>query len=134
MALAAAIGVWLGPFGSDPRRHDWLVPCLTALGAAAIALLTCAYRTHETIALYSNTGGAKLMEFTGGLGTVRALRPFMTKLAAHTRLATQARRASRSEHLRDEMREHFRLKEIGLLSTEEYEAAKTRILGQHGRG
>jgi hypothetical protein len=26
----------------------------------------------------------------------------------------------------------FRLKEIGLLSMDEYEAAKARILGQHG--
>jgi hypothetical protein len=31
------------------------------------------------------------------------------------------------------MREHFRLKEIGSLSMEEYEAAKARILGQHPR-
>ena len=44
-----------------------------------------------------------------------------------------ARRRSRAAHLRDEMREHFRLKEIGTLSVEEYEAAKVRILHQHAR-
>jgi hypothetical protein len=131
VALAAAIAAWPGPFGSSTRPHNWLVPCLTAMGLGALAVLTCAYRTHETVTIYSANGGAKLMEFTGGLGTLRALRLFLAKLAAHTRLATAARRRSRSEHLRDEMREHFRLKEIGLLSMEEYEAAKARILGQH---
>ena len=110
---------------------DRLVPCLIVMGSAALAALTCAFRTHETVTIYSANGGAKLMEFTAGLGTLRALRLFMTKLAAHTRLASAARRRSRSEHLRDEMREHFRLKEIGTLSVDEYEAAKVRILGQH---
>jgi hypothetical protein len=36
-----------------------------------------------------------------------------------------------AEHLRDEMRDHLRLKEIGLLPAEEYETAKVRILDQH---
>jgi hypothetical protein len=102
------------------------------MGLGALAVLTCACRTHETVTVYSASGGAKLMEFTGGLGTLRALRLFLARLAAHTRLATAARRRSRAQHLRDEMREHFRLKEIGLLSMDEYEAAKARILGQHG--
>jgi hypothetical protein len=132
IALAAAIAAWLGPFSSGTRPHDWLVPCLTAMGLGTLAVVTCAYRTHETVTVYSANGRAKLMEFTGGLGTLRALRLFLAKLAAHIRLATAARRRSRSEHLRDEMREHFRLKEIGLLSMDEYEAAKARILGQHG--
>jgi hypothetical protein len=132
IALASAIAGWLGPFGSHPQPHNWLVPCLAAMGLGTLAALTCAYRTNETVTVCSATGRAKLMEFTGSLGTLRALRLFMAKLAAHTQLATAARRRSRSAHLRDEMREHFRLKELGLLSAEEYESAKARILGQHG--
>jgi hypothetical protein len=131
ITAAAAIAAWLGPFGPGSGPHDWLTPCLIVLGSGAFAALACAYRTHETVTVYSINGGAKLMEFTGDLGTLRALRAFMTKLAAHTRLATAARRRSKPEHLRDEMREHFRLKEIGLLSIDDYEAAKARILGQH---
>jgi len=42
-----------------------------------------------------------------------------------------ARRRTKAEHLRDEMREHLRLKEIGVLPAEEYETAKVRILDQH---
>ena len=37
----------------------------------------------------------------------------------------------RPEHLRDEMREHFRLRKHGVLSAEEYEASKARILAEH---
>jgi len=87
----------------------------------------------ETISLHSAHGNAKCLEFTGGIGTLRAARLFLTRLVAHTRLAMAARRRSRAAHLRDEMREHFRLKEIGTLTPDEYEAAKVRILGQHAR-
>ena len=132
IALAAAIARWLGPFSPGTQSHDWLVPCLTAMGLGALAAVVCAYRTHETVTVYSAHGGVKLLEFTGGLGTEARLRLFLAKLAAHTRLARAARRRSRAAHLRDEMREHFRLREIGLLSMDEYDAAKARILGQHG--
>ncbi len=131
--LTWAIAARVGPFGSRALENHWLTLCITASGAAAVTVLTCAYRTNETIALYSGIGRAKLLEFTGGIGTLRAARTFLTKLAAHTQLATAARRASKAEHLRDEMREHFRLKEIGMLSLEGYEQAKARILGQHGQ-
>ncbi len=99
-ALAWTIAAWLPPFGSGLPPHGWLVPFLIAMGSGAWAALTCAYRTHENVAVYSANGAAKLMEFTGGLGTLRALRLFMTRLAAHTRLAAAARRRSRPEHLR----------------------------------
>jgi hypothetical protein len=102
------------------------------LGAASVcAAVACSYKTTETVILTSTYGVARLLEFTGGLGTFRAARPFLAKLTAHIRLASSARRRTKAEHLRDEMREHLRLREIGVLSRDEYEASKRRILGQH---
>jgi hypothetical protein len=98
---------------------------------AVAAAVVCLYRTTETISMYSAHGRAKLLEFTSGLGAERTFRPFTNKLAAHIKLALAARRPMRSEHLRDEMREHFRLRENGVLSVEEYEASKARILAEH---
>jgi len=72
-----------------------------------------------------------LLEWKGGLGTFHVFRRFMAQLAAHVRLASGARRRTKAEHLRDEMREYLRLKEIGVLSAGEYETAKVRILEQH---
>ena len=85
------------------------------------------------LSVRSRTGVTGL-EFTGGPGTFRALRPFVAKLTAHIRLASAARRRTKAEHLRDEMREHQRLRELGVLSVSDYEASKARILGQHARG
>jgi hypothetical protein len=102
------------------------------LGAASLcAAVACSYKTTETVILTSTYGVARLLEFTGGLGTFRAARPFLAKLTAHIRLASSARRRTKAEHLRDEMREHLRLREISVLSADEYEASKRRILGQH---
>ena len=115
-------------------RQEWLPVSLTLAAAWAGATFVCVYRTTETLSLVSTCGAARLLEFTGGPGTFRALRPFVAKLTAHIRLASAARRRTKAEHLRDEMREHQRLRELGVLSVSDYEASKARILGQHARG
>jgi hypothetical protein len=127
MALAGAIAF----FGGPAAPVAWMVTCGILSGTAVAAAVVCLYRTTETISMYSAHGRAKLLEFTSGFGAERAFRPFTNKLAAHIKVALAARRPMRSEHLRDEMREHFRLRESGVLSAEEYEASKARILAQH---
>ncbi len=112
-------------------QHDWLAVYIAAAIVWALATLAAVYRTTETVYLFSSHGAARLLECSGGLGTLRAVQGFMTKLAAHIRLASGARRPTKAEHLRDEMREHLRLREIGVLSAAQYEAAKARILDQH---
>lgn len=96
-----------------------------------MATLVAIYRTTETVRLLSSVGAARLLDCTGGLGTLRGLRRFMAKVTAHIRLAAEARRRTKAAHLRDEMREHVRLREIGVLGEPEYESAKARILGKH---
>lgn len=112
------------------RQHRLLL-CAATLGLTACSSLVSAWRTSETLSLRSLHGGATLLEFTGGLGTLRSSRNFMRKLAAHMQFANADRTQTRGEHLRDEMREHFRLKEAGVLSQEQYETCKARILAQH---
>jgi hypothetical protein len=129
-ALAVAIGLRV-PDSAAPG--SWLVACLIASALAVGAAFVCAYRTTETLALFSIHGRARLLEHTGMLGLGRALRPFLIKLSAHLRIARTAR-SSKARHLRDEMREHARLHEMGVLSKLEYEAGKARILAQHAPG
>jgi hypothetical protein len=128
VALAGAIALRVA---SSTAATAWLAACGIVSALAIAAALICLYRTTETISLYSAHGRAKLFEFTSGLGAKRAFKPFTGKLAAHIQLAVAGRRPIRSEHLRDEMREHFRLREHGVLSAEEYEASKARILAEH---
>lgn len=130
-ALAVAIGLRVQ---GSAAPGNWLVACLIASTLAVGAGFVCAYRTTETIAVFSIHGRARLFEYTGMLGLGRALRPFLIKLSAHVRIAIAARRRSKALHLRDEMREHARLHETGVLSKPEYEAGKVRILAAHAPG
>jgi hypothetical protein len=112
--------------------HRYWLTCLIVVAAAwAVATLVAVYRTTATVRLLSTVGAARVLEYTGGLATLRRLRRFMKKVAAHIQLATAARRSTKAAHLRDEMREHARLKELGVLGEPEYESAKARILGRH---
>jgi len=132
---ALALGVLAGAIAfriaSSAAPSEWLVACSIVAAMAIAAAVVCAYRTTQTVAMYSAHGRAKLFEFTSGFGAQKGFRLFTNKLAAHIKLAIAARRPVRSEHLRDEMREHFRLRESGVLSLEEYEASKARILAEH---
>lgn len=112
-------------------RHEWLLPVAGLFGAAACALFAAIYLTTETVTLLSAHGRAQLVTHTGSLGTFRAFRRFLPLLDAHLRMAAGARRRSLALQLRDEMREHFRLKEAGALPDAEYAAAKRRILATH---
>jgi hypothetical protein len=131
LALVALAGAIALRIGGSTAPAGWLAATGIVFCMAVAATVVCIYRTTETISMYSAHGRARLFEFTSGLGVQRAVKPFTNKLAAHIKLATAARRQMRAEHLRDEMREHFRLRESGVLSAEEYEASKARILAEH---
>lgn len=132
LASAAVFGVRQVASSTAPAWwHHRLLLCAATLGLTACSGLVCAWRATETLSLRSVHGGATLLEFTGGLTMLRSSRKFAGKLAAHIQFAAADRRATRAGHLRDEMREHFRLKEAGVLSREQYEASKARILARH---
>ena len=131
LAVLAVALAWRISASSTPWRHEWLLPLGGLFGLAVCAALVGLYRTTKTLVLFSVSGRARLLEVTGGVGSFRAMRRFSRTLAAHVRIASARRRRSRAEHLRDEMREHLRLKEAGVLSEKEYEMSKARILAKH---
>jgi hypothetical protein len=123
-AACLALGVFFAASGS--------VVAIALFGGAACALFAAFHLTTETLTLFSAHGRARLVAHTGRVGTFRAFRQFRARLEAHLRIALDARRGSRALHLRDEMREHFRLRGAGALTEAEYEGAKRRILATHG--
>lgn len=130
-ALAVALAWRISASSTAWWQHQWL-PALGVVTALAVgAALLSMYQTTKTLALFSVCGRARLLELTGGVGSFRAIRLFSRALAAHVRIAIARRRPSRAEHLRDEMREHLRLREAGVLSEREYEISKARILARH---
>lgn len=134
LALSAAAIVstmWFAAETTAPRRHLAALISAALFAGAVLAYLAVAVRLVETVALHSLHGRAAVLEYRGSAGTLRRARPFMRKLAAHVQLAAAARRATMAEHLRDELREHHRLKEAGVLAAETYDACKRRILARH---
>jgi hypothetical protein len=129
LAIAGARAVASAP--APWWRHEWL-PAVAALSGSALCAMYAAFHfTRETLTLLSAHGRAPVLAHAGSVGTFRALRPFLARLAAHLKAAHGARRRSHAQHLRDEMREHFRLRQAGALTDVQYEAAKRRILATH---
>lgn len=100
-----------------------------AIGAAAgYGLLRW---TTESLQLRSVHGNAVLVSLTGELGAARRYGPMFAELAGNVAAATLARPHVKPQFLRDAMREHYRLRELGVLSEQQYESSKAAILAAH---
>jgi hypothetical protein len=129
--LTVGVASWIRASSTVWWQHDWLPALGILFGLATCAALIAMYRTTKTLVIFSVNGKARLLELTGGVGSFHAIRRFSRALAAHVKISIARRRRTRGEHLRDEMREHLRLKEAGVLSDQEYETSKRRILARH---
>jgi hypothetical protein len=106
-------------------------------GCAALAIAGTAFigflrGTTEALVFTSRHGAAPLVRVIGGIGSARAGKSFFIALIKAINAAKLARSQPKAQWLRDEMREHHRLRELGALSQAEYEASKAQILGEHG--
>jgi hypothetical protein len=131
LMLLAASG--LAVMWTDPGR--WSSPLfLTALGTLLAAIGATAMflrRTVESLDFVSAHGGATLVSVVGGIGSARAGKRFFIVLIKSIDAAKKARPQNGPQLLRDEMREHHRLRELGVLSELQYEQSKARILASH---
>src|SRR5262249_7417085 len=69
----------LGPLAPGWWQRHWLTGFAAVTGLWAVATLVAVYRTTETVRLFSTVGAARVLECTGGLGTLRGVRRFMKK-------------------------------------------------------
>ena len=89
-------------------------------------------RTTESLQFCSVHGMAALVTVTGGLGAVRKGKPFFVDLIRSIQAARdECIGQSHQQLLSQEMREHHRLRDFGVLSEREYSQSKARILAQH---
>jgi hypothetical protein len=76
-------------------------------------------------------GGVTLVSVTGAIGSARDGKKFFVELIKSISAAKAARPQPPHLFLRDEMREHHRLRELGVLTEAQYETSKSRILSSH---
>jgi hypothetical protein len=135
LAVLVALVQWVTLQFADP---DWQeVGLQGSIGCATAAVcvgLYGLYRTRESVELRSLHGAARLAEITGSLGCAKAVQSFAAELAQQVEAARSQAPQSKQQFLRDEMREHHRLWNEGVLSDPAYEASKRRILQSHDVG
>jgi hypothetical protein len=129
--FAAAIGSTAAMLSDTPALRVPMIAAVAAVCASFVALLLLLRRTTESLEFRSEHGLATLVEVTGGLGSTRRGKQFFVELIKSINAAKLERPQPRQQFLRDEMREHRRLSELGVFSQRVYEQSKARILAQH---
>jgi hypothetical protein len=118
-----------------PSAAYWLAPAPITAVASLLAAAGCAAmflrRTTESLEFISAHGRVTLVSVTGAIGSARDGKKFFVELIKSIAAAKAARPQNPPVFLRDEMREHHRLRELGALTEEQYEASKSNILASH---
>jgi len=122
MLWPQSIAEWLSPV---------LITALLALLAAAGSVVMFLRRTTESLEFTSVHGGVTLVSVMGAIGSAREGKKFFIELIKSINAAKAARPQPPQQFLRDEMREHHRLRELGVLTEAQYETSKSRILASH---
>ena len=131
MVLLAAGGLLATWTDAGRWSSPIFLAALVMLLASAGATILFLRRTVESLEFVSMHGGATLISAVGGIGSARAGKRFFVELIKNINAAKAARPQERPQLLRDEMREHHRLRELGVLSEQQYEQSKARILASH---
>jgi hypothetical protein len=97
---------------------------------AAGALLLGLYRSYEKIDFVTLHGRAQVLRLIASLGSIKKFRAFVPQLCAVIEEAAERNQRDPSAYLRAEMREHYRLREEGVLDMNECAESTGRILSQ----
>jgi membrane protein implicated in regulation of membrane protease activity len=132
LAALATSALWmLWPKNAADWAHPVPLTAVAALLAALCSVLMFLRRTTESLEFTSVHGGVTLVSVTGAIGSAREGKKFFVELIKSIHAAKAARPQPAHQFLRDEMREHHRLRELGVLTEEQYETSKSRILASH---
>lgn len=118
-----------------PAWFGWLsrftIPAAAlSVSATIIALLWTVYLSHEKIHFQTLHGRANAIRFGAGLGTIRRFHKLLPKIVGAIADAAESVQDETVVYLRSEMREHYRLRNDGVLSDTECAASTGRILGE----
>lgn len=127
---AALLGAGHG--ASTPQSGP--IPLPAALGCIAAAVVCTAvtmYRSYDKLVFRSRHGAMPLIEMLNNHPDRRTFAAFLEELKRRIEAARREYGPSQRELLSAELREHRRLRDEGVLSAEDYEAVKARILSCH---
>jgi hypothetical protein len=101
-----------------------------ASASAALSLVLALYCSHDRLVFYSQHGRVPLVVLFNRLPDRATLDAFTDALVNEIEGA-RVRYPHSSETLSEELKEHRRLRDAGVISSRRYDIVKRRILGQH---
>jgi len=126
-AAATLVGV-LAAFGI---ASAFTIPASAAAFAAALmGGIGCFYLTHEEIRFFTLHGRAMTFRLTAGLGSIGRYRSVVPRIIDAIGEAAEDVGHDTMIYLRSEMREHYRLRGVGILSDSECSDSTARILAR----
>jgi hypothetical protein len=132
---SAALAVAATAFASFGVLPAVTWPLASAFGAAAATLAWLfGSRTGEHATFRTARGQTEALDLFGPLGSVDMLRRIVPALVVAIREAAEAAEPTDAHtYLREEMREHYRLAQAGVISPAECATGTYRILAQFAR-
>jgi len=109
----------------------WLPVLISLICSTLIAFCVLIYRSKDRYVYYSRYGRINWMEFLINKPNRRSFKEFIEVLTNAIQAASANQSSKHEERLGAELREHRRLKDKGILSSQVYEAIKKQFLGQH---
>jgi hypothetical protein len=103
-----------------------------ALAGAVVALGAFVRGTRNEVTFRTKHARTAVLTLSANLGCFRAYRAFVPKLVSAINEARSAGTPDKQQQLKDETREHYRLRDMGALSDEDCGMGTRRILAQFG--
>jgi hypothetical protein len=128
-SLALGLQAWSA---GELIATGWTLAVCAALAATMAALSVAVRRSTGTLVFHTRHGRVPVLKLMRNFPDRRRAQAFAAALVQAIGRAGEAQPAARTHLLRDEMREHRRLLEAGIVTPTDFEAAKARILRAHG--
>lgn len=129
VSLALGLKAWIaGP----TIPVGWTLTTIAAVAATLSALRVAVRRSTGTLVFHTRHGRVPVLELMRNFPDRQRAEAFAAALVLAIRRASETQPGPRTHRLRDEMREHRRLLEAGIVAPADFEAARARILHAHG--
>ena len=103
------------------------VTAISTVAAAALGLLA-AYRSREQVTFRTRHGKVAALTLQANLGCIRSYRALVPLLVSAMSESSTHATPDKNRRLREEMREHYRLRQAGILTPEDCDTGTRRIL------
>jgi hypothetical protein len=128
--MFASLGLASGALAYSSKFMTVTVPAtILLLFASGVMFATCAYRTQKRVVFYTKTGRAQVISLLATLGSFKLLRTIVPQIRDAI-IAASGQESATHEGLRSEMREHYRMRESGIIDESVCSTSTQKILSE----